>query len=385
MFTEFHGFPRPSPKFNLFYLEPGEFLITSIPSSLRCADLESTFKCSSEGKLHLCTRSLIFQPDFIKSPLLKLKLSNPDMSYSFKFPSISMAHSPNSKTRKSINDRSASPFTKSEVLSVFTVSVPRCTLMPRYPSSPGFSFKLEDTLEFRMNQTNLLKLSTELDMVGRSAEEKHVAQIIFGVRYKELVSMLINTEDFNPDDILLNHKCKRIIPEGEQWGALVLTQNSLHFYVLMNPKPKAALHIAFQDVSLCSRYKYQSKATGLRFDLFSSHWPLVFILETEEQREGMLKFIMNKVKFRNPIDLLAEFTDQWVYGRLSNFEYLMVCNSLGNRTSVDFSQYPVFPWVISRYQGSSLNLNETNCFRDLGKHVGELESSRLQRLTVRLT
>jgi hypothetical protein len=153
----------------------------------------------------------------------------------------------------------------------------------------------------------------------------------------------------------------------------------------MNPKPKAALHIAFQDVSLCSRYKYQSKATGLRFDLFSSHWPLVFILETEEQREGMLKFIMNKVKFRNPIDLLAEFTDQWVYGRLSNFEYLMVCNSLGNRTSVDFSQYPVFPWVISRYQGSSLNLNETNCFRDLGKHVGELESSRLQRLTVRLT
>jgi factor associated with neutral sphingomyelinase activation len=236
-----------------------------------------------------------------------------------------------------------------------------------------------------MSQNDLLKLSTELDMVGRSGEEKHVAQIIFGVRYKELVTMLLNTEDFNPDDILLNHKCKRILPEGEQWGAFVLTQGSLHFYVLMNPKPKAPLHISFQDISLCSKYRFQSKATGLRLDLFSSPWPLIFILETEEQREGIHKFIMNKVKCKNPMDSLAELTDQWVYGRLNNFEYLMACNQLANRSTVDFSQYPVFPWVLSRYQGSGIQLDDPNVFRDLTKHVGELESSRFQRLTVRLS
>ena len=232
-----------------------------------------------------------------------------------------------------------------------------------------------------MNQNDLLKLSTELDMVGRSGEEKHVAQIIFSVRYKELVNMLLNTEDFNPDEILLNHKCKRILPEGEQWGAFVLTQTSMHFYVLMNSKPKSPLHISFQDISVCTKYKYQSKATGLRFDLFSSPWPLVFIFETEEQKEGIYKYILNKIKFKNPLDMLAEYSDQWSYGRLTNFEYLMVLNNLSNRSSVDFSQYPVFPWIISKYQ-STFNLSDPNFFRDLGKHIGELESSRYQRLKV---
>lgn len=232
-----------------------------------------------------------------------------------------------------------------------------------------------------MNQNDLLKLSTELDMVGRSGEEKHVAQIIFGVRYKELVAMLLNTEDFNPDDILLNHKCKRIIPEGEQWGAFVLTQNSLHFYVLMNSKPKSPLHISFQDINVCTKYKYQSKSTGLRIDLFSSPWPLIFILETEEQKEGIYKFILNKIKFKNPLEMLAEYTDQWSYGRLTNFEYLMVINNLSNRSTVDFSQYPVFPWIISKYQ-SVFNLSDPTFFRDLSKHIGELESSRYQRLKV---
>ena len=235
-----------------------------------------------------------------------------------------------------------------------------------------------------MSQNDLLKLSTELDMVGRSGEEKHVAQIIFGIRYKELVSMLLNTDDFNPDEILLNHKCKRIIPEGEQWGAFVLTQSSLHFYALMNSKPKDPLHIGFQDVNVCSKYKYQGKYTGLRIDLFSSLWPLLFILETEEQREGIYRFVQNKIKFKNPLENLSEYTDQWVYGKLNNFEYLMVLNNLGNRSSVDFSQYPVFPWVLSRYQ-STLNFEDPNCFRDLSKHIGELESSRYERLKVPIT
>ena len=234
-----------------------------------------------------------------------------------------------------------------------------------------------------MSQNDLLKLSTELDMVGRSGEEKHVAQIIFGVRYKELVAMLLNTDDFNPDEILLNHKSKRILPEGEQWGAFVLTQSSLHFYALMNSKPKNPLHISFQDIHVCSRYKYQAKNSGLRIDLFSSQWPLVFTLETEEQREGIFKFIQNKVKFKNPLDSLVEYTDQWVYGRINNFEYLMILNTLANRSTVDFSQYPVFPWVISKYQ-SSISLQEPLSFRDLSKHIGEIESSRLERLKVRV-
>jgi hypothetical protein len=232
-----------------------------------------------------------------------------------------------------------------------------------------------------MNQNDLLKLSTELDMVGRSGEEKQVAQIIFGVRYKELVNMLLNTDDFNPDEILLNHKCKRILPEGEQWGAFVLTQSSIHFYALMNSKPKDPLHINFVDINICTKYKYQAKFNGLRVDLYSSLHPLLFILETEEQREGIYKFMQNKIKFKNPLENLVEYMDQWAYGKLTNFEYLNVLNNLANRTSVDFSQYPIFPWVLTKYQ-SQVDLQDSSSYRDLSKHIGELESSRLERLKV---
>lgn len=152
----------------------------------------------------------------------------------------------------------------------------------------------------------------------------------------------------------------------------------------MNAKPKHPLHIGFSNVCTCMRYKYQAKYIGLRIDLYSSVYPLIFTLETEEQREGVYKFMQNKIKFKNPIENLLEYTDQWVYGKLSNFEYLMVLNNLANRSVIDFSQYPIFPWVISKYQGS-LNLKDKVSFRDLTKTVGELETSRLERLKVLIT
>lgn len=335
--------------------------------------------------MHICTRSLIFQPEFFKAPLIKISLSSPELTYSFKLPSAQSANSPNSKPRKSLGERSPSPFFKAESPSSILISIPKCTLISRYPPAPGAFQKLSgDSLEFKMSQNDLLKLSSELDVLGRSGEEKNVAQIIFGIRYKELVAMLVNTEDFNPDEILLNHKCKKILPEGEQWGAFVLTQNSLHFYPLMNAKPKDPLHVDFQDICFVMRYKYQAKWTGLRIEVYSSHFPLIFILETDEQRENIYKFIQNKIKFKNPSESLVEFTDQWVHGRLSNFEYLMVLNNLANRCSLDFSQYPVFPWVLNKYH-SMLNLQDKSCYRDLSKHMGELETSRYQRLKVFIT
>ena len=35
----------------------------------------------------------------------------------------------------------------------------------------------------------------------------------------------------------------------------------------------------------------------------------------------------------------------------------MVLNNLANRSSVDFSQYPIFPWILSKYQ-NNINLQE---------------------------
>ena len=52
-------------------------------------------------------------------------------------------------------------------------------------------------------------------------------------------------------------------------------------------------------------------------------------------------------------------------------------NMLAGRTYNDLNQYPVFPWILSDYTSSSLDLNDPATFRDLSKPVGALEEKRL--------
>lgn len=42
------------------------------------------------------------------------------------------------------------------------------------------------------------------------------------------------------------------------------------------------------------------------------------------------------------------------------------------------SQYPVFPWIITNYDSSFLDLKDSNNFRDLSKPIGALNPKRLE-------
>lgn len=57
--------------------------------------------------------------------------------------------------------------------------------------------------------------------------------------------------------------------------------------------------------------------------------------------------------------------------------------SLADRTSHDLTQYPVFPWVLSDYISSEIDLNDPKYFRDLTKPIGALNEDRLKQLIER--
>ncbi|KAJ5079063.1 neurobeachin [Anaeramoeba ignava] len=63
-------------------------------------------------------------------------------------------------------------------------------------------------------------------------------------------------------------------------------------------------------------------------------------------------------------------TQKWVNGKISNFEYLMILNSMAGRTYNDLTQYPVFPWVIADYENETINLKDSKIYRDLSKPMG---------------
>lgn len=103
-------------------------------------------------------------------------------------------------------------------------------------------------------------------------------------------------------------------------------------------------------------------------------------------------------------------TLKWQNGIISNYDYLLYLNryvpktseyqiessvccennpifllwsSLADRTCHDLTQYPVFPWVLSDYISSEIDLDDPKYYRDLTKPIGALNEDRLKQLVER--
>ena len=63
-------------------------------------------------------------------------------------------------------------------------------------------------------------------------------------------------------------------------------------------------------------------------------------------------------------------TKKWMRGEMSNFQYLMLVNTMAGRTFNDLTQYPVFPWVLADYTSEELDFNNPKTFRDFSKPMG---------------
>ena len=70
-------------------------------------------------------------------------------------------------------------------------------------------------------------------------------------------------------------------------------------------------------------------------------------------------------------DLLSNKIEQWQTWKISNFEMLMWLNLMGNRSYLDISQYPVFPWIITNFTSDNLNL--TLDVRQMNLPMGMME------------
>lgn len=69
------------------------------------------------------------------------------------------------------------------------------------------------------------------------------------------------------------------------------------------------------------------------------------------------------------LESVAKF---WEHGIISNFDYLMFLNALSGRSFNDFSQYPVFPWIISDF----VSKEGPKTYRDLSLPMGQLNHER---------
>jgi Beige/BEACH domain len=79
----------------------------------------------------------------------------------------------------------------------------------------------------------------------------------------------------------------------------------------------------------------------------------------------------------------SRLAELWKRRKITNFQYLMELNKMAGRTFNDIMQYPVFPWILSDYTSTTIDLNDSRVYRDLTKPIGALNPNRLAQLLER--
>jgi hypothetical protein len=88
----------------------------------------------------------------------------------------------------------------------------------------------------------------------------------------------------------------------------------------------------------------------------------------------VISFVDRKVA----LEMAETVRESWRRREISNFEYLMILNTLSGRSYNDLTQYPIFPWILADYTSEKLDFNKSSTFRDLSKPVGALDAKRFK-------
>ena len=155
-------------------------------------------------------------------------------------------------------------------------------------------------------------------------------------------------------------------------------------------------------VDLCSIYRRRYHLQQTALEIFDSHKRGIFIsFASSTEREEVLAKVLgsslpNSIFGSSLISAAAsinyskfmsmqhsKISNQWVQGKMTNFEFIMHLNMLAGRSYNDLTQYPVFPWVLSDYQSKEIDLDDPNVYRDLSKPMGALGEARAQQFKER--
>eukprot|EP01132_Coremiostelium_polycephalum_P004925 gene4925-6139_t len=214
------------------------------------------------------------------------------------------------------------------------------------------------------------------------------------------LSLVDNIEKF-----IGSYQCQLVTPVGLFSGKLTITTHCLTFdkdqkydkFGKRIPDPdygsvriKNTYMWRVRDLTEIHRRRYLLRWNSI--ELFLNHKTYMITFATEQESLHVLNKITNlhppnlKVKWSESPDKIlkrSKLTRRWKNREISNFEYLMLLNTIAGRTYNDISQYPIFPHVIADYRSEQLDLNNENIFRDLSKPIGALNQQRLDTLIQR--
>ena len=138
----------------------------------------------------------------------------------------------------------------------------------------------------------------------------------------------------------------------------------------------SAIEIFFSDsvAPIFFNFVSQKDAKDVGTLIVTTRNEYLFPKGSSRDKSGTISFVDRRVA----LEMAETARERWRRRDITNFEYLMILNTLAGRSYNDLTQYPVFPWVLTDYSSEVLDFNKSSTFRDLSKPVGALDSKRLE-------
>jgi len=325
-----------------------------------------------EGRLHLCSRSLVFEPyennrGIIRCPFAKMDGAPREYPNDTGYEAMCVEFI--SKKHFVMKENNViGPF---EVISV--------------PARYQFTF-------LHSSPTSFVELCQRLFLMA--AEAKTVPSHATSALDAMLKPML--DRPFSPDHLVdmreqvhpqvSNLRCSLLTPLQSKPGVLALTNERIYFQAacgILNATETRAMRWQQRDVAAIAR-----RYNGLRDSALEIYWTdetsTLFAFDRRHAREEVIRNLPKGIPCFTDRDFVVQVHDEWKRGNIGNFEYLLALNSASGRSFHDLSRYPVFPWVIQDFKSAKLDLTKPESFRDLSKPIGALNPKRLEYFKARM-
>ncbi|XP_031488059.1 BEACH domain-containing protein B isoform X2 [Nymphaea colorata] len=170
----------------------------------------------------------------------------------------------------------------------------------------------------------------------------------------------------------LLHKLPENIKRHHRWNLCKIKAVHSTRYLLRH----TAIEVFFSDSVAPVFFNFQSPKDAKDVGTFivSSRNELLYPKGSSRDKNDIIHFVDRRVA----LEKAEKARESWRRREISNFEYLMVLNTLAGRSYNDLTQYPIFPWVLADYSSEKLDLNKSSTFRDLTKPVGALNLKRFE-------
>jgi hypothetical protein len=179
--------------------------------------------------------------------------------------------------------------------------------------------------------------------------------------------------------------CELVKVKSTRPGTLAVYDQSVQIAL---PKAKKTYTLEYADMARVLRRRRFHHGTAIEIFMTSGR---AYFVNCPEYRSADVIRAMNlpdgvfvqRQEFLGVMQGLP-FTQQWVSGQISNFEYIMLVNTFAGRSFNDVSQYPFVPWVLSDYTSQTIDLSSRAVYRNLARPIGAVGEERFAELKRRM-